>query len=87
MRDWRFILSATDFLQRIFGAALGIALFIAAFIFTSVILAVVASMALIVWAWLWWRTRALRRAVREEGSVVIEGEYRVERETRRQDDD
>ena len=87
MRDLRQTLNAKDFLQRILGAALGVALFVAAFIFTSVILAVAASVALVVWAWLWWRTRALRRAAREEGSAVIEGEYRVERETRRLDDD
>jgi hypothetical protein len=79
-------LNAQNLLQRILGAVLGIALFVAAFIFTSVILAVAASVALVVWAWLWWRTRELRRAAREEGSV-IEGEYRVEREARRLDDD
>lgn len=80
-------MNAQNLLQRMLGAVLGVALFIAAFIFTSVILAVAASVALVVWAWLWWRTRALRRAAREEGNVVIEGEYRVERETRRLDDD
>jgi protein-S-isoprenylcysteine O-methyltransferase Ste14 len=80
-------MNAQSLLQRILGAVLGVALFIAAFIFTSVILAVAASVALVVWAWLWWRTRELRRAAREERSVVIEGEYRVERDPRRLDDD
>lgn len=73
-------------LTRIIGALLGIALFIAAFIFTSVILAVAAVLAMIVWGWLMWRTRHLRRdmerAAKEGEGVVIEGEYRVERETR-----
>jgi len=77
-------------LTRIAGALLGIALFIAAFIFTSVILAVAAVFAVIVWGWLMWRTRHLRRAVdraaKEGEGVVIEGEYRVERETHRLDD-
>ena len=81
-------------LKRIAGALLGIALFIAAFIFASVILAVAAVLALIVWGWLMWRTRHLRRAVEEaaqraarEGAAgeVFEGEYRVEREVRRID--
>ena len=74
-------------LQRIVGAILGIALFIAAFIFASVMLAVAAALALLVWGWLWWRTREIRRAARAGDNVVIEGEYRVERESRRLDDD
>lgn len=76
-----------NFLQRIIGAALGIALFVAAFIFTSVILAITAVLALVIWGWLWWRTRELRRTAGNGENVVIEGEYRVERETRRLDED
>ena len=86
MRNWRQTLNPQNLLQRILGAALGVALFIAAFIFASVILAIAASVALVVWAWLWWRTRELRRAAREERTAVIEGEYRVERGTRRPED-
>ncbi|MGA8005517.1 MAG: hypothetical protein WCA17_05420 [Burkholderiales bacterium] len=74
-------------LQRIVGAMLGIALFIAAFIFASVLLAIAATAALLIWGWLWWRTREIRRDAREGDNVVIEGEYRVERESRRLDDD
>lgn len=74
-------------LQRILGAMLGIALFIAAFIFASVLLAIAATAALLIWGWLWWRTRDIRRAARQGDNVVIEGEYRVERETRRLEDD
>jgi ABC-type bacteriocin/lantibiotic exporter with double-glycine peptidase domain len=78
-------------LTRIAGAIVGIALFIAAFIFTSVILAIAAVFALLLWGWLMWRTRHLRRAMeraaKEGDGVVIEGEYRVERETRRLDGD
>jgi protein-S-isoprenylcysteine O-methyltransferase Ste14 len=75
------------FLQRILGAVLGVVLFIAAFFFASVILAVAATLALVIWGWLWWRTREMRRAAREGDNVVIEGEYRVERETRQLDQD
>lgn len=78
-------------LTRIAGVIVGIALFIAAFIFTSVILAIGAVFALLLWGWLMWRTRHLRRemerAVKAGEGVVIEGEYRVEQETRRLDDD
>ncbi len=76
-----------NLLQRILGAVLGVALFIAAFVFASVILAIAATLALVIWGWLWWRTREIRRAAREDANVVIEGEYRVERETRRLEDD
>ena len=80
-------LNSSNLLQRIFGAVLGVALFIAAFIFASVLLAIAATAALLIGGWLWWRTRAIRRAAREGDNVVIEGEYRVERETRRLEDD
>ena len=69
-----------NLLQRVAGAALGLVLFAAALVFASVILAIVAALALMVWAWVWWRTRNLPQ--RGKG-VVIEGEYRVERETTR----
>ena len=66
---------------------LGIAMFVAAFVFASVIFVIVAAAALVIWGWVWWRTRDIRRAMREGDSVVIEGEYRVEREAGRLDDD
>jgi hypothetical protein len=75
-----------NLLQRILGAVLGIALFIAAFVFASALLAVAAAFALVIWGWLWWRTRELRKRAAGGEGVVIEGEYRVERETRRLDD-
>jgi len=76
-------------LQRVAGALIGIALFIAAFVFASVIFAVAAVLALIIWGWLMWRTRGLRREIeraRNAEGAVIEGEYRVEREVHRIDD-
>ena len=74
-------------LQRVVGLIVGIALLIAAFIFASVIFAVAAILALMIWGWLMWRTRHLRREMaRGEGSV-IEGEYRVEREVRQIDEE
>ncbi|OGA19511.1 MAG: hypothetical protein A3I63_04795 [Betaproteobacteria bacterium RIFCSPLOWO2_02_FULL_66_14] len=69
-----------NWLQRVLGAVLGIALFAAAFVFASILLAVVAAVALVVWAWLWWRTRNLPKRGRD-GGAVIEGEYRVERDS------
>jgi len=79
-----------NLLVRVAGALLGVLLLVAALILASVVFAGVAAIALVVWAWLLWRTRHLPR--REAGApraagTVIEGEYRVEREGRRLDDD
>lgn len=76
-----------NLIQRIAGVAVGLFLFVLAFFFASVILAVAGGIALGVWAWLWWKTRGLRREAEKAESTVIEGEYRVERETGRLDDD
>lgn len=79
-----------NLLARVAGTVLGVLLLVAALILASVVFAGVAAIALVVWAWLLWRTRHLPR--REAGAprakgTVIEGEYRVEREVRRIDDD
>jgi membrane-bound ClpP family serine protease len=89
-----------NLLQRIAGAIVGVVLFVLALVFASVILAVAGAIALVVGAWLWWRTRNLprgsvrgsagigtRRGTGTSSGTVIEGEYRVEREVRRIDDD
>lgn len=68
-------------LQRLLGALVAVALLVAAFFITSVLLAVVAVVALAAWVWIWWRTRNLPRS-RAPGDV-IQGEYRIERETGR----
>jgi hypothetical protein len=74
-----------DLLQRTLGFLLGLALLAAALLYASLILAVAAALAMVIGAWLWWHARKLRRGAGEGGSVVIEGEYRVERESRRLD--
>jgi membrane-bound ClpP family serine protease len=88
-----------NLLQRIAGAVVGVVLFVLALVFASVILAVAGAIALVLGAWLWWRTRNLPRSgtagtrsgtrsgAGTASGTVIEGEYRVEREVRRLDDD
>lgn len=76
-----------NLLQRIAGIAVGVVLFILAIIFASVLLALAGGVALGVWAWLMWKTRKLRREAEQRGGTVVEGEYRVEREVRRIDND
>jgi predicted lipid-binding transport protein (Tim44 family) len=78
---------------RIAGALLGAILFGAALMFSVLFFAFLALLALAFWAYFRWKTRALRRAMREQArapgsspnhagrgkSVVIEGEaVRVE---------
>lgn len=74
------------FLQRLGGVLVAVALTIAALIFASVILAVAAAVAIVLGAWLWWRTREVRRELRRRDlhaadveraeGAIIEGEYR-----------
>ena len=79
-----------NLLQRLAGVAVAIVLAIAALIFASVVLALAAAIALVLGGWLWWHTRDLRRDLERRAQdargTVIEGDYRVERETRRLDD-
>jgi len=72
--------------QRVAGAAIGVLLIVVGLVFASVVLAAGAAIALLVWAWLWWRTRDLRRAAQRADGTVIEGEFRVEREVSRLDE-
>jgi hypothetical protein len=70
-------------LQRAVALAVGLVLLAAALVYASLLLALAAAFAIVIGAWLWWRTRALRREARENRAAVIEGEYRIERETER----
>jgi uncharacterized membrane protein len=77
--------------QRLLGILIAIPLLIGAFVFASLVLAVGAVLALLIWAWLWWNTRKLRRAMArhrrerfgDASGEVIEGEYREERDSQR----
>lgn len=62
-------------LQRLAGAVLGALLFLSLFVFVSFVLALVIAAGLVVWGWLWWRTRQLRRAMSKRQGAVIEGEF------------
>jgi membrane protein implicated in regulation of membrane protease activity len=64
-------------------AAAGL-LLLAALAFSLVLFAVAAVVALLAGGWIWWKTRALRRQLRERppGGHVIEGEAVIVREER-----
>jgi len=57
------------FFKRIVGVLLSAIILIAAFFFSVVILAIVATGVVIVAGYLWWKTRALRRAVKAGDSL------------------
>lgn len=63
-------------LARILTGLAGIAVLAVAFMVSIVVLAVIAMTALAGGAYIWWKTRALRRRMRERppGGRVIEGE-------------
>lgn len=69
-------------LGKVITFILGSALLILAFMFSIVALAVIAVGGTLFAGWLWWKTRALRKAMREAAPVgtkraepVIEGEF------------
>jgi len=71
-----------NLLQRAVAVVVGMVFLVLAFVFASVIFAVAAILALMIWGWLMWRTRHLRRDLERQQGTVVEGEYRIEREVR-----
>ena len=63
-------------LQRVVGAVLGLLFLVAVFVFTSLILAALLAVGMVVWGWLWWRSRGRVAHRPRHGGAVIEGEYR-----------
>ena len=57
-------------IQRILSTLLGVLFLIAVFLLTSFLVALALTAGILLWGWLWWRSRG-------RGGRVIEGEYRV----------
>jgi Flp pilus assembly protein TadB len=57
-------------LAKLLAFLLSAALFVLAFMFSVVALAVVAVIGIGVAGWFWWKTRALRRRMREQGGMA-----------------
>jgi len=68
--------------QKIVAAVIGGGLFVLALMFSVVLFAVVVTVGLVAWGYLWWKTRNLRKQMRDnppdglviEGVVIREGE-------------
>jgi hypothetical protein len=77
--------SEPGLLNKLFALMVGATLLILGFMFSVVVLAIVAVLGVIGFGYFWWKTRALRKAIRErppanvfdEGQVIIDGEARV----------
>lgn len=64
-------------LRKIVAATLGVVALIAAFMLSVVVLAVVAAAGVVGGAWLWWRTRELRKRIAEQVRAREQAEGRV----------
>jgi hypothetical protein len=63
-------------LQRLLGVVLAALFFLAVLVFASVALGILLAAGLVVWGWLWWRTRGkLPRDAGSRHGTVIEGEF------------
>jgi uncharacterized protein YneF (UPF0154 family) len=71
-------------LQRIVTVTVAVAVFALALMFSVVLFAVVLTLGVVAWGYLWWKSRHLRRQMRENppGGLVIEGEVIREVDTR-----
>ena len=92
----RFNGQPQSLLGKLLTLVLGAAFLVLAFMFSLVALAVVAIGGLMLWAWLWWKTRAVRKQLREQGrttasrrpdDVFSEGGYIIEGEVIRDNDE
>lgn len=71
-------------LTKIIAALAGMVLLVLGFMFSVVILVLVVVVGLAAWAWFWWKTRELRKAMRQrpadghviDGEAVVVDEYR-----------
>ncbi|MBX3676534.1 MAG: hypothetical protein KF853_05895 [Rhodocyclaceae bacterium] len=61
-------------LGRILGIAAGAVLLVAALMFSVVVFAFALAAGLLVWGWLWWKTREVRRQMREQMAAQRMGE-------------
>ena len=65
-----------NWLQKAGAVVVTLVVFALAMTFSVVLFAVVASIGLLVWGYLWWKTRDLRKQMRDHppGGLIIEGE-------------
>ena len=74
--DARFSANAPSLPVKVLTFASAAVLLVAAFMFSLLVFAILATVGVLVWGYLWWKTRELRKQMREQppGGRVIEGE-------------
>ena len=65
-------------LQFALAGLLTLGLLVVGFLVAWIVIAVALAAGMVIWGWLWWKTRALRREVERRQASVIEGECHVE---------
>ena len=63
---------------KLFAALVGAVLLVLGLMFSVVFIAIAVVVGLAVWAWLWWKTRALRRTLREQQASSARAADRTE---------
>ncbi len=76
-RRYRFDFAPPTFVGRLVGFVVGAAMLVLAFVFSIVVFAVLAALAVIAGGWLWWKTRHVRRDLREAQARVRPNEREV----------
>jgi hypothetical protein len=64
----RFSSQPKSLLGKLLTLVLGAAFLILAFMFSLVALAVAAVGGLVLWGWIWWKTRAIRQQLRDQAA-------------------
>ena len=74
--DARFSANVPSLPVTVLTFASAAVLLVVAFMFSLLVFAILGIVGLLVWGYLWWKTRDLRRQIREQppGGRVIEGE-------------
>lgn len=83
----RFNTQPQSLLGKVLTLVLGAAFLVLAFMFSLVALAVVAVGGTMLWGWLWWKTRAIRKQMREQSPQTATEGYIIEGEVIRETDE
>lgn len=83
----RFNTQPQTLLGKLLTVVLGAGFLVLAFMFSLFVLAVVAVGGAILGGWLWWKTRAVRKQMREQGPKTASDGYIIEGEVIRETDE
>ncbi len=76
-RTYRFDFAPQTLMGRIVGFALAAVTLVLAFVFSLIVFVALATIGVVAGAWLWWKTRHVRKTLREAQSRARPGEREV----------